>query len=373
LQSPSQILDKLLELGVPVDNVRKETLALQDDPVCQLFSKLNSLAKNQTTYCTNLIPTINKHTNRSHPNIFQLANITGRMKTAKTKDENNKSKNTLPLLTIPRNPRYRKILKCAKDEYYYLDTDYSQIESRLVAWASQCPTMLDAFNTGKCVYTVTVSKINNLEYEEFNSWRKDERHEKHKYAKGLRQNGKGLVLGLQFGMGIKRYKDYVRDLFQLFKTINEAEKDRQAFFNIYPEVKQWHNRIWKKYENSKYIQNVNGRILYWKDKAKYNVSINYPIQSLAGDIIKVTATRLFRELKQTHGLPLFDRASIYLIALIHDAITLEGRLDLLETFKPVKQKIMEDTAYEIVNTDSTLLPIKFGSESKIGKNMAEAH
>jgi len=368
----SQVLPKLLELGIGITDLKKETLKLQHNEICNYLYRLAILNKALGTYCLNMLSYVNPVTNRCHSSYFQLGAITGRLTTGSTKDENNKSKKTLPILTIPRDTKYKELFESEGDNWL-LDADYSQIESRLVAHASQCLSMLEAFNTDKDVYSVTACIENGYDYDEFRLWFEDESNPKHKIAKSSRQGAKSEVLGLSFSMGVDRYQIYVRDTFGLIKTRNESERDVRNFFKAYPELKTWHKRMWDKSQSKQSIQNVNGRILYW-DEPKYNLSINYGIQSLATDIMKTAYTELFYNIKFLYNkLPLFDRSEFYPIAYIHDAMTWEGNLDLIKQNKNKIQSIMENTAYEIVNKDSNKIKIKFKSEPKIGKNMAEAH
>jgi DNA polymerase I-like protein with 3'-5' exonuclease and polymerase domains len=368
----SQVLPKLLELGIGVTDLKKETLKLQHNDICNALYRLAILNKALGTYCLSMLDYVNPITNRCHTSYFQLGAVTGRLTTGSTKDENNKSKKTLPILTIPRDAKYKELFEGEGDSYL-LDADYSQIESRLTAYASQCLNMLEAFNTDKDVYSVTACIENNYDYDEFRKWINEENHPKHKIAKTSRQNAKSCVLGLGFGMGVDRYQIYMRDVFNISKTREQAEKDRNSFFRVYPELSKWHRLMWNKAQGKQYIQNSNGRILYW-DEPKYNVSINYGIQSLATDIMKIAYTRLFYLLKTEHNdVPLFDRVDLFPIAYIHDALTLEGNFHKLSQYKSKIIKTMENTAYEIVNKDVNKIPVMFKTEPKIGKNMAEAH
>lgn len=84
---------------------------------------------------------------------------------------------------------------CAEPGKKLFVSDFSNIETRNLAWVANCKLLNEAFSTGKCPYRQFASRVYNIRPDDI--------------AKGSqeRQLGKVAVLGLGYGMGHQKFKD----------------------------------------------------------------------------------------------------------------------------------------------------------------------
>jgi DNA polymerase I-like protein with 3'-5' exonuclease and polymerase domains len=363
VSSSKEMLAQLKEKGVGIENTNADTLKILDTST--LSEEAKSLVENLLQYrnadkaLSGFISPMNAHENlwtqRVHPNIFQLNNISGRVAT--------KAPN---LLNIPRSPEFRSCFEGQGDNWL-LDIDYSQIEARLAAWKAEEKEFIELFKSGDDPYSAFAAKERNMTIEEFLAIPKEIR-------KPMRQSAKSAVLGLIYGMGAQRYKDYCKSQFNIDKTVDEATADRNRFFELFPKLLTWHKKCWNHYNymavrkgEIKSIRNINNRILNGNDLG-YSLTINFGIQSLATDIIKHAQVEIFDYLEKNYGLPLFDRSPIFQIAYVHDQVTFEGKKEILEKEKEKITELLLKSADEMVNYG-----VPFKAEPNIGKNWAESH
>ena len=112
--------------------------------------------KLKSVYVDQLPTSINEKTGRLHTHYSQTWTATGRLQ---SNDPN--------LQTIPIRKERGKEIRAAfvprDDDYLILSADYSQIELRIMAELSQDPGMLEAFQTGMDIHTITASKVFKVE------------------------------------------------------------------------------------------------------------------------------------------------------------------------------------------------------------------
>lgn len=343
-----QLLAKANELQLELANLKESTLKRHlDNEAVVLLIKYSKAVKAMGTYTDNLLKYIEPTTNRTHPSYNQLGALTGRMTTRKC----------FPILTIPRDKKFKQYLE-GEGTNEVLDIDYSSIETRLVAYLANENNLLEVFRKNQDAYVYTAAIENGYTYEELLEKKKTDP----KLFKDLRQGAKSEVLGLSFSMGVQRYVEYVFDAFGVVKTVEEGTRDRDNFFSTYPRLPLWHKECWYKWREKNFITNINGR--RWTGDIGYNVSINFGVQSLATDIIKVAQRELFNFLKQEFNtVPLFDRSPLFQTAYIHDAVTFEGSRSLLEMYKPIIEDILQKTAETMIK-GSIPMPV----EGNIGKD-----
>jgi DNA polymerase I-like protein with 3'-5' exonuclease and polymerase domains len=352
INSPKQLLLKLQELGIPTESTSEGELKLLDSeqyPILELIDKYRKTCKLVGTYIKPYRQFINPVTNRIHPNIYQLGAYTGRIAATNP-----------AILTIPRSNNFRRCFKGQGDNYY-LDHDYSQIESRLTAVEAGEQKMLQIFNNDLDIYVATAADENSLTIEEFHALESS-------IKKVMRQGAKSEVLGLGFGMGALRYRNYCKEVFGIHKTLEEAKKQRNTFlYRTYPGLSEWHKKCTHNYEQKTQLTNRTGRL--FRGKITYNNAINYGVQSLATDIMKAALNNIYSHLKESYGVPpLFDRSPVFPVAYIHDQCTLEGEKAALEKEKEIIEKIMIETAEQMIDYQ-----VRIKVDGSIGKDWAESH
>lgn len=184
------------------------------------------------------------------------------------------------------NGNFRDFIIAAPGSYL-LTYDYSQIELRVLAGVSQEPALLNAFNTGLDVHTLTAAKMLGKRVEEINS--KD------------RAVGKTMNFALIYGMGPKSLSD------RLALTQDRAHELYDEYFAQFPAVSMWIERTKNEGKNRGYVETVFGRkMTAWElqsaNRAIYAKGLrvlgNYPIQGGAADYMKIAMVRVSKKLKE---------------------------------------------------------------------------
>ncbi|KZY65481.1 DNA polymerase I, partial [Oleiphilus sp. HI0066] len=243
-----------------------QELAL-DYPLPKLILEHRSLAKLKSTYTDKLPQLINASTGRIHTSYHQAVTATGRLSSSDPNLQN------IPIRTAE-GRRIRQAF-VAEQGYKLIAADYSQIELRIMAHLSQDKGLLDAFAHGADVHKATAAEVFEVALEEVTS--------------DQRRKAKAINFGLIYGMSA----------FGLAKQIKveryEAQDYIDRYFERYPGVLDYMDRIRKQAHDDGYVETVFGRRLYLPDinarnkmmqQAAERTAINAPMQGTAADIIK---------------------------------------------------------------------------------------
>ncbi len=262
--------------------------------------------KLKSTYLDSLPTHIVAETGRIHTHFHQLVAATGRLASS---DPN--------LQNIPvRSEAGRKIRKAfvprsshqpSTINYQLLSCDYSQIELRVMAALSQDATMIEAFQNGVDIHTITAAKVFVVEPENVTS--------------DMRRTAKMVNFGIIYGISAFGLSQ------RLAIPRTEAASIIDAYFREYPAIREFMDRTVNEARESGYVETISGRRRYFPDLKSGNqnlrgnaerAAINTPIQGTAADMIKLAMIRvdsLLREkpyqtkmLLQVHDELVFDLA-----------------------------------------------------------------
>jgi len=143
--------------------------------------------------------------------------------------------------------------------YICVRMDYSQIENRIVALLSRDSTMLDAFNLGKDVHSLTGAYLSGKDYDQII----EDHHNKVKAplgdgSKTWRDWGKRANHGLNYDLGFKQ--------FALYYEIPEKQAKGliDGYHTLYPGVRQnFHSYVKYSILKSGYTKTLMGRKIYF--------------------------------------------------------------------------------------------------------------
>jgi len=349
LSSPKQLQAIFFEkLGLPV--IKKtpkgqpstaepvlQELA-QDYPLPKLILEHRSLAKLKSTYTDKLPLLINPGTGRIHTSYHQAVTATGRLSSS---DPN--------LQNIPiRTEEGRRIRQAfiARDGYKLIAADYSQIELRIMAHLSQDKGLLDAFAQGKDVHSATASEVFDVALEDVSS--------------DQRRKAKAINFGLIYGMSA----------FGLAKQIKVARKEAQQYidryFERYPGVLDYMDRIRAQAHEDSFVETIFGRRLYLPEinarnkmlqQAAERTAINGPMQGTAADIIKKAMLAVDQSLSESS-------LDAKMIMQVHDELIVEVAEHQAEEVKA----LLVEKMMHAVKLDVPLIV-----EAEIGDNWDQAH
>ena len=328
LNSPKQVSSLLFEvLGLPIIKKTKtglstdvEVLSILDkkniNPVPGLILQHRELGKLLSTYVRNLPDLINPVSGRIHTRFHQHIAATGRLSSTHPNLQN------IPI----RTQMGRKVRKgfIARPGFILLGADYSQVELRLLAYFSQDPVMLKAFEDDRDIHRQTASEILDIPLEKVTS---DERSRAKAVNFGLMYGQSSFGLASQLGISRREAKDYITRYFLRFIKVKEYLDSLKEFA-----------------EKTGYSLTVKERKRFWPDIRSQNRTIkamaergaiNTPIQGSAADIIKMAMKKIQDQLDK-------EGLAAKMIIQVHDELIFEVSEEELNRVKKLVKESMEN-------------------------------
>jgi uracil-DNA glycosylase family 4 len=212
---------------------------------------------------------------------------------------------------------YRKIFQ-ARPGYVLLETDLSQAELRIAAWMANEKTMLKIYREGGDIHAMTAAHTMGLSLKQFMAQEEEVIEQK-------RFQAKAINFGFLYGMGWRKFKTYAKTDYGLDFTDQQAEQLREAFFDLYPCLVDWHEstRAWvreKGYVRAlhgavRHLPSINSADDYIRQECERQ-AINAPVQRFASDLGLMAMVRLTRDANPEDIRP---------IMFVHDALVVEVR------------------------------------------------
>ncbi len=350
INSPKQLKEVLFEkMGlVPVDNKKTKTgistaageleKMLGQHPVIEKLLSYRELAKLQSTYLLALPELVNEKTGRLHTSFNQTVAATGRLSSSDPNLQN------IPVRGEGLGSEIRKAFVAAKG-FELLSLDYSQIELRIVAHVAQDQAMMDVFKKGEDIHSRTASQIFGVPED--------------KVTADMRRDAKTINFGILYGISGFGLSERIRDM-----SRGEAQDYIKKYFAAYPQVEAYIEQVKLQVHEEGFVRNQLGRIRKFPEikssqffirAAAERAAINFPIQSLAADVIKVAMNNIFTEIKD-------KPEEIKMLLQVHDELVFEVKEGKVEQWAK-KLKVMMEEAIS--------LSVPINAEAKAGKNWGE--
>ncbi|MGB3494806.1 MAG: DNA polymerase I [Elainellaceae cyanobacterium] len=364
LGSPKQLSELLFDtLGLDKRKSRKiktgystDAATLEklqgDHPVIDCILEHRTLSKLKSTYVDALPSLVRPDTHRIHTDFNQAITSTGRLSSS---DPN--------LQNIPIRTAFSRQIRAAfipQEGWQLVSADYSQIELRILAHLSQEPVLLDAYQSGDDVHSLTARLL--FEHDDITP---DER-----------RIGKVINFGVIYGMGASRFAR------EFGGGRKEAQEFIDRFNDRYSKVFDYLQRMQREAIAQGYVTTIMGRRRYFnfigdnlknlrdrdpdsidlstiKSRNQYDAGMlraaaNAPIQGSSADIIKVAMVRLHELLKGYQA---------RLLLQVHDELIFEVPPDEWQELQPQIQTTMES---------AVTLDVPLVAEAHAGKNWMEA-
>lgn len=337
--SPKQVAYVLFEkLKLPVLRKTKtgpstDAYVLQElaglHPLPEKLLAYRELEKLLSTYVKKLPEYINPKTGRVHTTFQQHVTVTGRLSST---DPN--------LQNIPvRSELGGQIRKAfvAPPGRVLIGADYSQIELRVLAHLSGDEGLIGAFERDEDVHARTAATIFNIPLESV--------------GPRERRIAKMINFGLSYGMtgyGLAQRTGLSR---------SEAEKFIKNYFEKYPGVRAYMERVVREAEEKRYLETLLGRRRYFVELSSQTKreAINFPVQGSASDIMKLAMLRVYEKIKS-------GEIKADMLLQIHDELIFEADAEHAEGAAQAIKKAMEK-AFQL------RVPLKV--ETHIGTNWGE--
>ncbi|TDB67916.1 DNA polymerase I [Arundinibacter roseus] len=351
LNSPKQLGEVLFEKMNLIKNPKKtktgqyatgedilSALETEHD-IARKILDYRELQKLKSTYVDALPLLINPRTGRIHTSYNQAVTATGRLSSTNPNLQN------IPIRT-PRGREIRKAFVPRSEEFLILSADYSQIELRIMAAFSGDPSMIEAFNQGRDIHATTASKVFKVPLEDVTS--------------EMRRKAKMVNFGIIYGISA----------FGLAQRLGiprgEASDIIKAYFEEFPAVKEYMDRIVEEARQREYVETILGRRRYLADINSRNQTnrgfaernaINAPIQGSAADMIKLAMINI-------HEFIVTENLRSRMILQVHDELVFDVHRNELDLVKSRVDDLMRNA-----------LPMEVRMETGIGvgMNWLEAH
>ena len=287
-------------------------------PIIEKILEYRQLMKLNSTYVEGMIPFINEKTGRIHTFFHQTVTATGRLSSTDPNLQNIPTRTEL-------GKKLRKVFKAGSGKVF-LDADYSQVELRVLAHMANDETMINAFNSGADIHTISASQVFKVPIEEV--------------SKQLRSRAKAVNFGIVYGISefglaeqidIKRKeaKQYIEQYLETYHGIRDYMK------NIVEEAKR-KGYVETLFKRRRYIPELNSKN-YMVRKFGDRAAMNTPIQGTAADIMKIAMIKVYNELKNRN-------LESKIVLQIHDELIIETVLEEKDEVRNLLKECMESSA-----------------------------
>lgn len=348
INSPKQLQEILFDkLGLTtgkknktgISTAARELDRLKDDhPIVADILYYRELAKLKSTYLDSLPLLVNKRTGRIHTNYNQIIAATGRLSSTDPNLQN------IPIKGEGMGSKVRQAF-VAKTGYKLLALDYSQIELRIVAHLSADKNMTDIFNKGEDIHSQTALAL-------FDVKEKDLTPDMRRYAKTVN-------FGILYGLSSFGFADRISGV-----SVGEAKDFIDKYFATFPQVGDFLEKVKMQVREDAQVTNQIGRVRkfpemkssqYFIRQAAERAAINFPIQSLSADIIKIAMIA-------THKILEGHEEEIQMLLQVHDELVFEVAEDKVNFWADKIKPLMEN---------AIKLSVPVIVEAKAGNNWGE--
>ena len=347
INSPKQLGVILFEkLGLPNGKKTKTGYSTSADvleklageyPIVSDILEYRQLSKLKSTYADGLQNYVEAD-GKIHTSFNQTITATGRLSSTEPNLQN------IPI-RIELGRLIRKVFHPMPGNVF-VDSDYSQIELRILAHMSGDEKLIEAYNSGQDIHSTTASQVFHVPFEEVTPL--------------LRRNAKAVNFGIVYGISA----------FGLSQDLNISRKEAQEYidryFETYPKIKEFIDKTVADAKETGKTTTIYGRIRPIPELASSNfmqrqfgerVAMNAPIQGTAADIIKIAMIRV-------HDRLIKEGYQSRLILQVHDELLIETK----EAEKDAVIALLEEEMHQVAQLS---VPLEVGTAW--GANWYDAH
>jgi len=284
--STQQVAALLRERGHTTVTSTEEAVLRQladvGEPLAPLLLRHREASKRASTYGLDYLKHVHPLTGRIHASFRQLGSEAGRMSAT---DPN--------VQQVPRDKAYRACVRPGPGRVL-VKADYAQIELRLAAQIAPDERLVEAFQRGDDMHTVTARTVLG----------------KTDVTKADRQAAKAVNFGLLYGMGAKGLRQYAAEEYGVHWTEQEAQTVRGRFFAEYRGLQAWHR---SQIDGEVDTRTVAGRRRLGVER--FTEKLNTPVQGSGADGLKAALGLLWETRGRAPGAAP--------ILVVHDEIVVE--------------------------------------------------
>ena len=268
-----------------------------DYPLVQKVLDYRQMSKLKSTYAVGLAAFI-QDDGRIHGKFHQTVTATGRLSSADPNLQN------IPV-RMELGRAIRKVF-VPRENWVFVDADYSQIELRILAHMSGDESLIAAYNSAQDIHAITASQVFHVPLSEV--------------TPALRRNAKAVNFGIVYGISAFGLSE------DLSISRKEATEYIERYFATYPKIKQFLDGLVSSAKKTGASVTMFGRKRPVPELSSSNfmqrsfgerVAMNAPIQGSAADIMKLAMIRVDSRLR-AEGL------AARLVLQVHDELMIEA-------------------------------------------------
>ncbi|WP_254492657.1 DNA polymerase I [Bartonella sp. B1099] len=354
LASPKQLGDILFgKMGLPGGAKTKggqwstsaqtlEELSAEGHILPRKIIEWRQLAKLKSTYADALPSYILPKTGRVHTNYSLAITSTGRLSSSEPNLQN------IPVRTA--EGRKIRTAFIAPKGHVLLSADYSQIELRILAHIADIKALKEAFAKGHDIHAITASEMFGIAIEGMPS--------------DTRRRAKAINFGIIYGISAFGLAN------QLGISRQEAGRYIQLYFERFPGIKDYMEKIKSFAHENGYVETIFGRRIHYPEIKAKNVkirslneraAINAPIQGSAADIIRRAMIQMEGALKE-------KKLSAKMLLQVHDELIFEVPEEESKKTMAVVKNVMENATMPVLS-----LSVPLEVKVMTAQNWDEAH
>ncbi len=348
LNSPKQLGEILYnKLGLTSGKKNKTGLStaagvleylLGEHPIIEKILNYRELSKLQSTYLLALPLQVNPATGRIHTSYNQTIAATGRLSSIDPNLQN------IPVRGTGLGAEIRKAFVAEKG-YKLVSIDYSQMELRIIAHLSQDKNMMHVFKNKEDIHANTARAIFGVGDEGLTD--------------DMRRDAKTINFGVLYGLSSFGLSSRIGAV-----TNAEAKEFINKYFAAYPQVKQYIDSVKVDVNRDALVKNELGRTRKFPEvkssqffirAAAERAAVNFPIQSLQADVLKIAMLNIFREIAGLGD-------EIRMLLQVHDELVFEVQESAVDKWIEIIKPLMES---------AIKLTVPVTAEAKVGDNWGQ--
>ncbi len=283
-------------------------------PIIGEILSYRELQKLLSTYIDN-IPAMVGEDGRLHTTFSQTGTTTGRM-----------SSNNPNLQNIPATGEHGKEVRnafVADAGSMLVAADYSQIEMRILAEASEDEILIETFRSGKDVHASVASRVFGVPESEV--------------TKDMRRRAKVINFGIIYGMGVSALQ------INLGGTRAEAQEFHDNYFLKFPHIARYFEKVKSEAAKHGFTETLFGRRRYFPGLGSSlpfvramseRMAMNAPLQGTAADVMKLAMIQVDKAIS--------GNSAVSMLLQIHDELIFEIKKDAVEVAIPLIKNAMEN-------------------------------
>ncbi|MBQ9729263.1 MAG: DNA polymerase I, partial [Clostridia bacterium] len=286
----------------------------EDHPIIPLVLRYRQVQKLFSTYVEGFKPLVKN--GKVHTTYNQINTSTGRLSSSNPNLQN------IPIRT-EEGRELRKLFK-ASDGCVLIDADYSQIELRLLAHFSACKELVEGYNRGVDIHSVTASQVFGVALEDV--------------TPQMRRSAKAVNFGIIYGMSAYGLSE------DLGISPRKAQEYIDKYFESYSSVKNYLEKGVENAAKNGFTTTILGRRRVINELNSSNrivrsfgerAAMNMPLQGSSADIIKIAMINVSKKLKE-QGL------KAKLVLQVHDELVIDCPEEETEVVSALLKAEMEN-------------------------------